>query len=236
MSEMRMIRRTIVMVYIIALSFNVSYADRLGLWSTIQASCKLIDGFTTGASEEIRAGTHKDESPKHIDELHSTVFIDWRALSFLSLGIQDDLVCLRNNSDARYRHDNRPGLNAALHVSSHGWSFMNRSRFIMRDLQDARSYFRYRNLSKVVAPSICSFKNVESIRPYVSYEWYFDEGNHDICIHKGDKFSQFWTDFGLQLKLSKACSMSLFYRLVEVKSDEAWNPLHVVGTSLSFSF
>ena len=156
----------------------------------------------------------------------------------MSIGVQDDFVLLRRpNCSSRYRHDNRPGINLAFYHSWKGFDFMNRSRFIMRDLENERPYFRYRNLSKVTMPEVVQAWGCP-IRPYVSYEWYFDEGSKDRYIRKNDKFGQFWTDFGLQAKLNSNCSICLFYRLVELKSTSShdWQPSHVVGTSLNFNF
>ena len=141
------------------------------------------------------------------------------------------------NCSSKYRRDNRPGINLAFYHSYKGFDFMNRSRFIMRDLEDERPYFRYRNLSKVTMPEVVQAWGCP-IRPYVSYEWYFDEGSKDRYIRKNDKFGQFWTDFGLQAKLNSNCAICLFYRLVELKSTSSheWQPSHVVGTALNFNF
>ena len=156
----------------------------------------------------------------------------------MSIGIQDDFVLLRRaGSVDRYRRDNRPGINLTFRQTYNGFDFSNRSRFILRDLEGERPYFRYRNLSKVVMPEVVQAWGCP-VRPYISYEWYFDEGSKDREIRKNDKFGQFWTDFGIQTKLNANCSLCLFYRLVELKSisDHSWQPSHVVGTAVSFTF
>lgn len=211
------------------------FSNNLETWNTIQIQ-KKIDDFYVGISEESRLGVNQTE--KKLDEFHTTLFADWRFAKFMSIGIQDDLVCLRDGSDARYKRDNRPSVNVAFYGELEGFQLMNRSRFVMRDLQDERPYFRYRNLSKVTAPIILQSKSVKDIRPYVSYEWYFDEGSKDRHIRKNDKFSQFWIDFGIQGKLCDKCIASIFYRLVEVKnaSGHDWSPGHVVGASISLTF
>lgn len=211
-------------------------ANRLGTWNTVQASYGLGNGVSAGVSEESRIGVDRSETGKKLDEFHTTAFVDWKVLDFMSVGLQDDLVYLRNGSDARYRRDNRPGVNVAFSGSLSGWDFSDRSRFVMRDLEGERPYFRYRNLAKAVAPSVGDFWKFRSVRPYASYEWYFDEGSKDRKIRKGDKFCQFWTDFGVQAKVGGSCSVAAFYRLVELKAGGAWNPGHVVGLALSFSF
>ena len=147
------------------------------------------------------------------------------------------MVLLRDGTDTRYRRDNRPGINLAFYQRYKGFDFMNRSRFIMRDLENERPYFRYRNLSKVTGPELVQALGCP-IRPYVSYEWYFDEGSKDRKIRKNDKFGQFWTDFGFQIAVNKNLNLSLFYRLVELKStiEHDWSPGHVVGVSAFVSF
>lgn len=212
-------------------------ANNFETWNTIQVSKGLGNGVSVGVSEESRIGTNQSENPKKLDEFHTTAFLDWRCLEWLSIGIQDDLVLLRDGTDTRYRRDNRPGVNLAFYYSYRGFDFMNRSRFIMRDLENERPYFRYRNLSKVTAPELFQVYDCP-IRPYISYEWYFDEGSKDRYIRKNDKFNQFWSDAGLQVKLNDACSLSIFYRLVEVKSATTnnWAPGHVVGATVNFSF
>lgn len=217
------------------ISFIVS-ANDFGTWNTIQVHKNLPYRFSIGASEESRIGTV--DTDRKLDEFHTTLFADWRVVDWMSIGIQDDFVLLRRpDCSSRYRHDNRPGINLAFYQSWNDFDFMNRSRFIMRDLENERPYFRYRNLSKMTMPEIVQAWGCP-IRPYVSYEWYFDEGSKDREIRKNDKFGQFWTDFGLQAKLNPNCSICLFYRLVELKStsDHSWQPSHVVGTALNFSF
>lgn len=210
------------------------FANDLGTWNTIQIQKKMPHDFSIGASEENRIGTV--DSDKRLDEFHTTLFADWRILDWMSIGIQDDFVLLRRSGSVdRYRRDNRPGINLTFSHSVGGFDFSNRSRFIMRDLENERPYFRYRNLSKVTAPEL--FQVCECpVRPYISYEWYFDEGSKDRHIRKNDKFGQFWTDFGFQTKISPSCSLCLFYRLVELKVSESWQPSHVVGSAFTFSF
>ena len=210
------------------------FANDLGTWNTIQIQKKMSHDLSMGASEESRIGTV--DSDKRLDEFHTTVFLDWRVFDWMSIGIQDDFVLLRRSGAVdRYRRDNRPGINLTFRHSVGGFDFSNRSRFIMRDLENERPYFRYRNLSKVTMPRVFNVLGRE-VRPYVSYEWYFDEGSKDREIRKNDKFGQFWTDFGFQTRISPSCSLCLFYRLVELKVSESWQPSHVVGTAFTFSF
>lgn len=210
------------------------FANDLGTWNTIQIQKKMSHDLSMGASEESRIGTV--DSDKRLDEFHTTVFLDWRVFDWMSIGIQDDFVLLRRSGAVdRYRRDNRPGINLTFRHSVGGFDFSNRSRFIMRDMENERPYFRYRNLSRVTMPRVFNFLERE-VRPYVSYEWYFDEGSKDREIRKNDKFGQFWTDFGFQTKISPSCSLCLFYRLVELKVSESWQPSHVVGTAFTFSF
>jgi hypothetical protein len=206
-------------------------------WNTIQASKSLGKGVSAGVSEESRIGVNQNENPKKFDEFHTTAFVDWKCLGWMSIGVQDDFVLLRDGTDSRYKRDNRPAVNLAFYHSYRGFDLMNRSRFIMRDLENERPYFRYRNLSKITMPEVVKLNDFP-IRPYVSYEWYFDEGSKDRYIRKNDKFGQFWTDFGLQTALNANLNIAVFYRLVELKStsDHDWSPGHVFGISANVVF
>ena len=228
--------KRITLLSLLAISAIPMLANDFGTWNTIQVQKGLPHDFTIGASEESRIGTV--DKDRKLDEFHTTLFADWRVVDWMSIGVQDDFVLLRRPCcSSKYRRDNRPGINLAFYHSYKGFDFMNRSRFIMRDLEDERPYFRYRNLSKVTMPEVVQAWGCP-IRPYVSYEWYFDEGSKDRYIRKNDKFGQFWTDFGLQAKLNSNCSICFFYRLVELKSTTSheWQPSHVVGTAFTFSF
>lgn len=216
---------------------SILYANNIESWNTVQGSTK-IGRFTYGVSEELRLGTDQTQTTKKIDEIHTTAFVDFAVVDWLSVGVQNDYALLRNHSDARYKHDNRPGVNLTLKKTFYGFNVSNRSRFVLRDLQGECPYFRYRNLTKVFTPTIYNGNYLKNVKLFAAYEWYFDEGSKDRYIRKNDKFSQFWTDFGVRFSVCDNCSVDLFYRLVEVKSATThdWSPGHVVGTGVSVSF
>ena len=223
--------------FVVMLFSYVAYANNIESWNMIQSSIA-YDVFEVGISEELRIGTDQHQTTKKIDEIHTTAFVEFAIVKWLSLGIQDDYVLLRDRSDARYARDNRPGVNVTLKHSFCEFDMLNRSRIVMRDLEDECPYVRYRNLSKIIAPSLYESRYMRSVRPFVAYEWYFDEGSKDRHIRKNDKFGQFWVDFGIKVKLYDAATVDLFYRLVEVKSaiEHDWSPGHVIGTCISFKF
>ena len=216
---------------------SIAYANNIETWNIIQASKKNGD-FDFGVSEESRIGVDQAQTTKKLDEFHTTLFANYSFFNHFSLGIQDDFVLLRNGSDARYKRDNRPGVNASIFTTVYGFMFLNRSRFVMRDLEDERPYFRYRNLSKAMTPAICDWSIFRDIKLFAAYEWYFDEGSKDRNIRKNDKFDQFWLDFGVHVNVYKNFSFDIFYRLVEVKSTSThdWNPGHAICTCLNFAF
>ena len=145
MVEERNIMKKLAILAISAMA-SLAYANDFGTWNTIQIQKNPPSRVSIGASEESRIGT-VDKANKKLDEFHTTLFADWRVVDWMSIGIQDDFVLLRrSNRSSRYRRDNRPGINLAFYQSYRGFNFMNRSRFIMRDLEDERPYFRYRNL------------------------------------------------------------------------------------------
>ena len=206
-----------------------AFANNVESWNTVQAE-KKFDWFSAGVSEESRIGVDQAQTTKKMDEFHTTAFANFPMTEYLSVGVQDDYVLLRDGSDARYRHDNRPGVNGAASWNFDGFKVLNRSRFVMRDIQGERPYFRYRNLTKAYTPPLCGSKYVKDVKLFAAYEWYFDEGSKDRRMRKNDKFCQFWTDFGVSFGLPGNCSMEIFYRLVEVKSsaEHDWSPGHAV--------
>ena len=212
-------------------------ANNIETWNTVQAT-KKIDDWSFSISEENRIGVDQKQTTKKLDEFHTTFGVNYSFMSHFSIGVQDDYALLRDGSDTRYKRDNRPGVNVAAFDSINGFFVMNRSRFVMRDIEGEQPYFRYRNLSKLVTPSICSFRFAEDIKLFTAYEWYFDEGSKDRHICKNDKFGQFWTDFGICGKINDSWSIEVFYRLVEVKSaiSHDWSPGHAVCTSILFAF
>jgi len=224
-------------LYIILATAYCASANSIESWNTVQAS-KKVDQFNVGFSEEARVGVDQSQTAKKIDEFHTTVFVDYALLRWMSVGVQDDIVLLRNGSDTRYRRDNRPGANILVHDVFCGFKVLNRSRFVIRDLEGERPYFRYRNLTKAYTPVLCEAGAVKDIKLFMAYEWYFDEGSKDRYIRKNDKFCQFWTDFGAAFSLMENCSAELFYRLIEVKSakEHDWSPGHAICACLAFSF
>lgn len=230
-------KNNIINVFAVIFFAFAANANNIEVWNTFQASKKL-DSFEIGASEESRIGTAQAETTKKLDELHTTAFVNYSFYDHFSLGMQDDFVLLRDKSDVRYKRDNRPGVNASISTEKCGFMLMNRSRFVMRDLEDEHPYFRYRNLSKTTTPTICDWIFLKNIKLFVAYEWYFDEGSKDRNIRKNDKFNQFWTDFGIHANVLSNLSLDVFYRLVEVKSmsDHCWSPGHAICITLSLSF
>ena len=188
-----------------------------------------------GLSHEDRFGTSKSHDFRW-DEIHNAVSVDYQVLDWMSVGINDRFVLLRNGSDARYREDHRPGIDVAFFAKNlYGWDFLNRSRFIYRQVEHEHGYFRYRNLSKAMMP----WKFTEyNIRPFLSYEWYWDDGCKERVYKNRDKFSQQWFTIGTDFKISENISMSLWYMLVQLKdtSDHSWMPSNVIGFTVGISF
>lgn len=83
-------------------------------------------------------------------------------------------------------------------------------------------------------PAMTAFE----VKPYASYEWYFDEGCKERRYRKNDKFSTQWLSFGLNAPMSKSISIDMFYMLTETKDrmSHSWCPGHVIGLNINFSF
>lgn len=212
-------------------------ANNIESWNTIQAT-KKINNVAVGVSEEMRIGVDQNQTTKKIDELHTTTSIDFIGFNYISIGIQDDYVLLRDKTDVRYRRDNRPGVNVMLYDELYGFKVLNRSRAVCRDIEDERPYFRYRNLSKAYTPVLVESEYAKHIKMFVAYEWYFDEGSKDRHIRKNDKFCQFWFDAGVQAKILDNISLEVFYRFIDAKStiSHEWSPGHAICIYASFTF
>ena len=222
-------RSTIIVA--LALIPACAFANRIQVWTQGNVSYGMAERLSAGLSQENRYGLNDLDGSKHVDEIHAAPSIDYACLGWLSVGANYRHVLLRSGSDARYVQDRRPGIDISLKEKAGRFSFLNRSRFICRVPEHEDPYFRYRNLSKVS----CSF---ERFSPYVSYEFYFDEGSHDRPYRKNDRFSQQWLTFGTEWKLGWGMMLSTYYMLTENKdrSTHGWYPGHVVGISVSKNF
>lgn len=221
---------------IVAFACATAYANRAQVWTQEDVSYKITETrFSVNVSQENRIGVQSQDGRKHLDEIHFAPTLWYSAYDWLDLGINDRLVLLRNGSDARYKTDHRPGVDVKLKTDVSGWDLSNRSRFIYRQVEHERGYFRYRNLSRVDLP--WKLTDLE-IRPYASYEWYFDEGCRERRYRTCDKFSIQWLTAGFSWKLWRNLKADLHYMLTETRDRTTgkWCPGHVVGIGVSASF
>lgn len=216
------------------LAASCAYANRVQVWTQANSSAHICSNVTFNVSQETRWGISDLDGSKHVDEVHVAPGFMWNACSWLSIGPNYRFVMLRDGSDARWKLDSRPGIDVQLSQTVEGVKLINRSRFICRQVEHEHAYFRYRNLSKVMLPAMTAFE----VKPYASYEWYFDEGCKDRRWRKNDKFSTQWLSFGLNVPVSKSMSIDVFYMLTETKDrmSHSWCPGHVVGLNVNFSF
>ena len=217
--------------FILAALPALALANRLQVWTQEDVSVRTHERFVAGISEENRYGISDLDGSKHVDEIHVAPFLDRYVFGWLSIGANYRHVLLRNGSDARWSEDRRPGIDVALKEKLGNLSLLNRSRVICRIPEHEDPYFRYRNLSKV------SY-SLGTASPYVSYEWYYDEGSHDRPYRKNDRFSQQWISIGLDWRVAGPITVSPYYRLVENKdgNDHDWYPGHVLGIVLAARF
>lgn len=206
-------------------------ANDLQVWTQENLTYNITNGLSATLSQENRIGLDRTDNKKHIDEIHVAPSIDYRFYDWLSLGVNYRHVLLRNGSDNRYTHDRRPGVDVALSQRLGAFSVLNRSRFICRIPEGENPYFRYRNLSKVAY-------QIGAFSPYLSYEWYFDEGSKHRPYRKNDKFSQLWFTVGVDWKVSNWLKLTGYYMLTENKNrtEHDWYPGHVIGIGASVTF
>jgi len=217
-----------------ALTASYAFANRAQVWTQVNTSADVTNNIVATVSQETRWGISDQDGSKHVDEVHATPGFMWAAYDWLSIGPNYRIVMLRSGSDAVWKLDSRPGFDVQLSQSAYGAKLINRSRFICRQVEHEHAYFRYRNLSKVVLPAATSFE----VKPYMSYEWYFDEGCKERRYRKNDKFSMQWLSFGLSKAVNEHFSIDAFYMLTETKdrSSHAWCPGHVIGLNLNIKF
>ena len=216
------------------LAASCAYANRAQVWTQVNTSADVTNNIAVAVSQETRWGISDQDGSKHVDEVHVTPGIMWAAYDWLSIGPNYRIVMLRSGSDAVWKLDSRPGIDVQLSQTVEGVKLINRSRFICRQVEHEHAYFRYRNLSKVMLPAMTAFE----VKPYASYEWYFDEGCRERRYRKNDKFSTQWLSFGMSKNVSDNFSIDLFYMLTETKdrSSHAWCPGHIIGLNINFSF
>lgn len=225
------------LVSTVACAFMVLHANRAQVWTQEDASFKIDDApLAFNVSQENRIGTAASEDgKKHIDEIHFSPTLWYASTAWLDVGINDRLVLLRDRSGTRYKTDHRPGIDVKVKETWCDWSFSNRSRFIFRQVEHEHEYFRYRNLSRIDMPWRVTQLD---IRPYASYEWYFDEGCKERRYRTCDKFSIQWMIAGVTFKLSKHLRGDFHYMLTETRDRTSgkWCPGHVIGVGVSASF
>lgn len=73
-------------VSLLAFISLIASANDFGTWNTIQFQKNLPNSFSIGASEESRIGTI-DKDDKKLDEFHTTLFMDWRVVDWMSIGL-----------------------------------------------------------------------------------------------------------------------------------------------------
>lgn len=209
----------------------VAAANRIQVWTQENVSYDIGLRTTAAISQENRIGINDADGNKHIDEIHVAPSIDYKLFTWMNIGVNYRHVLLRDGSDTRYKQDRRPGIDVAFHKSISRFTLLNRSRFICRIPEGENPYFRYRNLSKL------SY-SIGKISPFVSYEWYYDEGSKDREYRKNDRFSQQWISAGVDWKFSRYAKASLYYMLTENKDrmEYDWYPGHVIGVGVSLSF
>lgn len=210
----------------------MAHANKAQVWTQENTYYDMGFNVTAGISQENRIGVNEwEDGKKHIDEIHIAPSFDYKIAEWISAGVNYRHVLLRDGSDARYKSDRRPGLDVALREKVWGIGLLNRSRFICRIPEGENPYFRYRNLSKV------SY-DLGWYAPFVSYEWYYDEGSHHRPYRKNDRFSQQWITFGCDWTVLKGYKATLYYMLTETKdrSDHSWYPGHVIGVGITMSF
>ena len=210
---------------------NLFAANNLQVWTQENIAYGIAKNLSTTLSQENRIGLDRTDNKKHIDEIHIAPSLDYRLYDWLAVGVNYRHVLLRNGNDTRYTNDRRPGIDVALRERLWCFELLNRSRFISRIPEGENPYFRYRNLSKIAMPIV-------TVAPYVSYEWYFDEGSKHRPYRKNNKFSQQWFTIGLDWKVRKNIKLTGYYMLTENKdrNEHNWYPGHVIGIGASFSF
>lgn len=207
-------------------------ANHAQVWTQENLYYAIGPRTTIGVSQENRIGvTEWANGKKHIDEIHIAPSIDYLIQDWLSVGVNYRHVLSRDGTDVRYKDDYRPGIDVAFKRRYGDFLLLNRSRFICRKPEGEQEYFRYRNLSRVAYL-------IGDIAPYVSYEWYYDEGSKDRQYRKNDRFSQQWITLGCEWKISKAIKATTYYMLTENKNRAShdWYPGHVIGIGITLAF
>lgn len=223
--------------FVVLSSVLTTFANRVQVWTQEDVSARIPDTpLTLNVSQENRIGVNDSpDGKKHLDEIHVAPTLWYGASSWLDLGLNDRLVLLRNGNDVRYKTDHRPGIDVRFKTDANGWDLSNRSRFIYRQVEHERGYFRYRNLSRIDTP--WKLTNLE-IRPYASYEWYFDEGCKERRYRTCNKFSIQWLTVGATWRLWRNFKADFHYMLTETRDRTTgnWSPGHVIGIGISASF
>ena len=223
---MKIIKYIIFVMLILA--STTSLAKNLQVWQQENIQYRLSDQMTAAFQYETRVGVLEDYG---VLENHFTPSFTWRPLSWFSIGPNYRYVVLRKNH--KYLNDNRPGLDLTVYYTLDGFVFSNRSRFMIRQLEDYNPYFRYRNLSKV------QYNGFGKYKPFISYEIFFDDGTKNLIYKKNDKISSYWTTIGMTYDVNSWLKIDLSYLLImnrNVGNGGFKKPRNVISVAFNMLF
>ena len=216
-------------------------SNKPGVWSAFSVSGALNDAKTlkAAAAQESRFDT------KRLIEEHTQATLLFSPVDWFDIGPHVHWIDARaKKPDGGHEWNNelRLGVESNLRYKSGGWNFANRHRVLWREFEKGNTdFFRWRSRFQIVAPDIlkpAGFETGWKARPFVSYEFFFDNGKPSKRVRTNDKFDQQWLRAGIKLAFSEHWGLDVFYHLQIKKSSSThdWDPGHVIGLNFGYRF
>ncbi|NQT75571.1 MAG: DUF2490 domain-containing protein [Candidatus Omnitrophica bacterium] len=191
-------------------------------WGTVNASCKISEGWKLDLEEEARWG----------DDMHNPYYNHTDA-GFAYSGLADwfDLSLnyrhIKEEKSNDWKTEYRPHVNGTIKWKLWDFSFSDRSRFEFRERQDSDEVWQYRNKLSLKPPlSLTKYK----IQPYIADETFFDSDSKEL--NRNRLYS------GISFNIFKQLKGDIYYLWQRSKSSSSgkWTDINAVGTKLKISF
>ena len=230
-----------VVIAAVGLAAFADDSNKPGVW---------IAGSVSGALNEsktlkVSAAQESRFDSKRLIEEHTQASLLFSPVDWFDIGPHVHWIDARaKKSDGGHEWNNelRLGIESNLKYKFEGWNFANRNRFVWREFEKGNvDFFRWRSRFQVIAPDILEpvgLKTDWKVKPFASYEFFFDNGKPSKHVRTNDKFDQQWLRAGLKFAFSEHWGLDVFYHLQIKKSSSThdWDPGHVIGLNFGYKF
>lgn len=218
------IKRAIIYLYTIGLfviltSATVSARDDWQHWNAYSFNYKLSDRvkFVLNPSLRLR------------DDISQLFY--WQSRQGFSFKLNDNidlalhyLYADNKSTKGKWTEEHRVEVQPTLKWKSATFNFSDRNRLEYRSV-GGKEKWRYRNRIKIARPTeIMRFSST----PFVSNEFFYD--------FKKEEYNQNRAAVGLYRKITDKVGIEIYYMVRSDKTGKDWSDVHILGTTLKYSF